>query len=128
MVQIGNPVEVWKGTHKGKAGMVIKMHRVYISIRFSDGSSEGKTLPSSVKVIDQSTIPIVEEEQEAKTKHDVPDRTRDLESFRAKSIALITEMMAQGMALSDHSDQELEQKFDRFEGTYSRNSQLPMKQ
>jgi hypothetical protein len=109
MVQIGNHVEVWKGTHKGKGGMVIKMHRVYISIRFSDGS-EGKTLPSLVKVIDQPTIPIIEEEPVTKTTHDVHDRMRDLETFRVKSIALITEMMAQGMALSDLSDQELEQE------------------
>lgn len=105
----GNHVDVWKGTHKGKTGVIIKIHRVYVSIRFLDGS-EGKTLPSSVRIINHATVPIVEVEQEERVPHHVYDRTHDLERFRDMSIEVITEMMAQGMALSDHTELELEQE------------------
>ena len=49
MLKIGTDIEVLKGKHKGKTGVIEKIHAVYVTILFENGSS-GRTLPSSLKV------------------------------------------------------------------------------
>lgn len=95
VVERGDHVTVLKGTHKNKTGVVTKVHRVMVSIRFSDGDL-GRTLPSSLKII---AIPSVD------TVASSPSLFGDLEKYRALSVEVLAEMLAQGLALSDKSEE-----------------------
>ena len=92
MLKIGTDVEVLKGKHKGKTGVIEKIHAVYVTILFENG-----TLPSSLKV---TVVPF--ESTEA---------VRDFEgidAYRSLSIELMTTMIAQGLSLTENLDDGLE--------------------
>ena len=118
MVEKGDVVTVMKGTHKGKTGKVTKILRVFINIQFEHGSA-GRTLPSSVKM---NKPEIEASDKEVGKKHievTVNERSDNaLENYRELSVAVLTEMLAQGMALSGKQSEkqlEIEMKtlFDR---------------
>ena len=108
-METGQQVEVQKGKHQGKVGVIVTVHKVYIiTIRFTNGK-EGRTLPSSVRVISNSTrTPIVEDEETIPIVIESP--ARDTEEYRVMTVAMLTELLAQGLALSKHSDEQLEQE------------------
>jgi hypothetical protein len=56
-IEKGDYVKVIKGIHNKKSGEVIKVHRVFISIRFKDGN-EGGTIPDFLKIIKKPTEPV----------------------------------------------------------------------
>ena len=106
-MEIGQQVEVQQGKHQGKIGVIITIHKVYITIRFNNGK-EGRTLPSSVRVISNPTTPIVEDEETIPVVIESP--ARDVEEYRVMTVAMLTELLAQGLALSKHSDEQLGQE------------------
>ena len=101
MIEKRDYITVLKGTHKIKTGTVTKMLRVFITIQFDDEST-GRTLPSSVKIMSKPEIAMSDEELEKKPSEVlVTEKTDDaLEKYRVMSVAVLTEMLAQGMALS----------------------------
>ena len=103
MLKIGTDIEVLKGKHKGKTGVIEKIHAVYVTILFENGSS-GRTLPSSLKV---TVVPF--ESTEA---------VRDFEgidAYRSLSIELMTTMIAQGLSLAENPDDELKKVINHLE-------------
>ncbi len=108
MVEVGDQVKVFKGTHQLKSGVIVKVHRVCVSIRFNDGS-KGKTLPSSLRI----TTPIVESvpnaEESRNNAAQGSSSPGNLEDYRSTSVDVLTELLAQGLALSDQPDEQLSQ-------------------
>ncbi len=115
MVEVGDQVEVFKGTHQLKSGMIVKAHRVCASIRFNDGS-KGKTLPSSLRI----TTPIVESvpnaEESRNNAAQGSSSPGNLEEYRSISVDVLTELLAQGLALSEQHDEQLSQRMNNLRG------------
>jgi len=97
MLDVGADVEVLKGKHKGKTGVIEKIHAVYVTILFVNGTS-GRTLPSSIKI----TVATLSS----------PKAERDFEgvdAYRVLSIDLMTSLIVQGISLTEDPETELEQ-------------------
>jgi hypothetical protein len=108
MVERGDHVRAFKGAHQGKFGVIEKVHRVFVSIRFSDGS-HGKTLPSFVTITVPS-VEVIEEDKEEDTAF--LRRSRNLEEYRSTSVEMLAEMLAQGLALSNRSEEDLKKELN----------------
>jgi hypothetical protein len=93
MIEKGDHVHVFKGTHKRKDGVVTKVHKVFISIRFTD-DSDGKTLPSSVNIMDKSILTAVP----VKAERNIISNALE---YQHMSVSVLTELLAQGMAISE---------------------------
>ena len=110
MIERGDYVTVLKGTHRNKTGTVTKVLRVlFVNIQFDDEST-GRTLPSSIKIMRKPEVAVSDDELEKKPSEVmVTGKTDDaLDNYRVMSVAMLTEMLAQGMArLGQQSEKQL---------------------
>ena len=101
LVERGDNVTVLKGTHRNKTGIVMKVLRVFVNIQFDDGT-KGRTLPSSIKIMEKPKDAVSDDELENPSADIMVNGKTDdavLENYRVMSVAMLTEMLAQGMAL-----------------------------
>ena len=101
LVERGDNVTVLKGTHRDKTGIVTKVLRVFVNIQFDDGT-KGRTLPSSIKIMEKPKDAVSDDELENPSADIMVNGKTDdavLENYRVMSVAMLTEMLAQGMAL-----------------------------